>query len=58
MVLVLVALLTSCTESTEILEMVEESFDVRDVTYFNEFVACRTGSEYSSELMNEMISEL
>ena len=57
MVLVLVALLTSCTESTDISEMVEESFDVRDVTYFNEFVACRTGSEYSPELMNEMISE-
>ena len=32
MVLVLVALLTSCTESTEISEMVEENFDVRDVT--------------------------
>jgi len=35
--------------------MSEESFDLSDTTYFNEFVACRTGSEYSPELMSEMI---
>ena len=54
-ILVLVATLISCTESADTSKMSEESFDLSDTTYFNEFVACRTGSEYSPELMNEMI---
>jgi len=56
-VLVLVAMLMSCTESPDISKVAEESFDLNDETYVNEFVACRTGAEYSPELMNEMISE-
>ena len=54
-ILVLVATLMSCTEPADTSEMAEEIFDLGDTTYFNKFAACRTGSEYSSELMNEMI---
>ena len=56
-VLVLVTMLMSCTESSDMSKVAQESFELVDATYFNEFVACRTGSEYSPELMNEMISE-
>ena len=55
--LVLVAALMSCTESVDTSKMAEESFILGDPTYFNEFVACRSGSEYSPELMNNMIFE-
>ena len=57
MVLILVAMLTSCSEPTHISRVAEERFELSDVTYFNEFVACETGAEYSPELMNEMIFE-
>ena len=56
-VLVLVTMLMSCTESSDKSKVAQESFDLSDATYFNEFVACSTGPEYSPELMNEMISE-
>ena len=56
-VLFLVTMLMSCTESSDTSKVAQESFDLGDATYFNEFVACRTVSEYSPELMNEMISE-
>ena len=56
-VLVLVTMLMSCTESSDMSKVAQESFDLVDATYFNEFVACSTGPEYSPELMNEMISE-
>ena len=56
-VLILVAMLASCTESPDISKVAEESFDLSYVTYFNEFVGCETASEYSPELMNEMIFE-
>ena len=53
--LVLGTMLISCTESADTFKMAEENFDLGGTTYFNEFVACRTGPEYSPESMNEMI---
>ena len=55
--LVLLTTLISCTESTDTSIMAEPRFDLGDTTYFNEFVGCETASEYSPELMNEMIFE-
>ncbi len=55
--LVLVTMLISCTELSEKSEKVQEGVDYSDVTYFNEFIACKTGPLYSAEAMNEMISE-
>ena len=56
-VLVLVATLMSCTNSADTSNKAEKSFDLSDTTYFNEFIACSAGSEYSPELMNRMIFE-
>ena len=56
-VLFLFTMLTSCTETSEISKVAGDNFDHTDATYFNEFVPCKKGSEYSPELMNEMISE-
>ena len=55
--LALVAMLMSCEESSDTSEVAQERSDLSGASYFNEFIACKTGPEYSPEMMNAMISE-